>query len=695
MSETRPTGEQIRFRSAKTGEHILDVYMEAAERGDRELADLLSDLFDDDGIFRAALFEFRINEGALEYRVGDFADPEDGWTSIGSIPTGAHTHTTADITNITDYGTDIVTVADAAALTALINAATTSLNGLLSASDKTKLDAITGTNTGDETASGILTKLLTVDGTGSLLDADKLDGNDASAFALSSHTHTSSQISDSTTAGRSMLTAANAAAQTALLDVATTSLKGLLSASDKTKLDSQSGTNTGDQLTFKTIQVSGQSDVVADSATDTLTLVAGSNITITTNAGTDTITIAAAGGGGGGGEANTASNTGTAGVGPYKQKTGVDLEFYKLNAASSKISIALNGTDRIDFDVVEANLTLTNLNGTLSVAKGGTGATDASTARTNLGLAIGSDVQAYDVELAALAGLVSAADKLPYFTGAGTASLADFTSFGRSLVDDANASAARTTLGLGTVAVINTNASTGSFLRGDGTFTQVGTGGIADTAVSNAKLSNVATATLKGRVTASTGSPEDLTGTQATTLLDVFTSSLKGLVPASGGGTTNFLRADGTFADPGAAAGFPSGTAMLFVQTTAPTGWTKSTTHNDKTLRIVSGTASSGGSTAFSSVMTSRTPAGTVGSTTLNTTQIPSHQHTMMITQQTNTTTGGALARGVNLTDNGTGGDDAGTTSLTGGGGSHNHSFTGTAMDFAIQYVDAIIATKD
>jgi hypothetical protein len=48
---------------------------------------------------------------------------------------------------------------------------------------------------------------------------------------------------------------------------------------------------------FNTIAVAGQSSVVADSATDTLTLVAGSNITITTNAGTDTITIAAAGGG--------------------------------------------------------------------------------------------------------------------------------------------------------------------------------------------------------------------------------------------------------------------------------------------------------------------------------------------------------------------------------------------------------------
>ena len=70
---------------------------------------------------------------------------------------------------------------------------------------------------------------------------------------------------------------------------------------------------------------------------------------------------------------------------------------------------------------------------------------------------------------------------------------------------------------------------------------------IAPDAITNAKLANVATATIKGRVTAATGDPEDLTGTQATTLLDTFTSTSKGLAPASGGGTTNFLRADGAW----------------------------------------------------------------------------------------------------------------------------------------------------
>ena len=95
------------------------------------------------------------------------------------------------------------------------------------------------------------------------------------------------------------------------------------------------------------------------------------------------------------------------------------------------------------------------MSGVLDIDNGGTGASSALNARSNLGLVIGTDVQAYDATLAGLAaaGDPVATDNILYSTANDTFAVSAITAFGRSLIDDADASTARATLGLGTAAV--------------------------------------------------------------------------------------------------------------------------------------------------------------------------------------------------------------------------------------------------
>jgi hypothetical protein len=153
------------------------------------------------------------------------------------------------------------------------------------------------------------------------------------------------------------------------------------------------------------------------------------------------------------------------------------------------------------------------------------------------------------------------------------------------------------------------------------------------------------------------------------------------------------------------------GSLMLFQQSTAPTNWTKGTTHDNKALRVVTGTATPGGSTAFTSVFASRTPAGSVsvsggsvGNHTLASGQIPNHTHTNGASYP------GPLAAGASsfptpqytppalrgVQPSSTGGVNEGSDQA------HSHpfsvgsaSFSGSAMDFAVQYVDIIICSKN
>jgi hypothetical protein len=113
----------------------------------------------------------------------------------------------------------------------------------------------------------------------------------------------------------------------------------------------------------------------------------------------------------------------------------------------------------------------------LAIADGGTGASTASAARTNLGVAIGTNVQAYDAGLQSISGLTTTADQMIYTTSSDTYATASLTSAGRALLDDASASAQRTTLGLGTLATQDANsvAITGGTISGISNISDPGT----------------------------------------------------------------------------------------------------------------------------------------------------------------------------------------------------------------------------
>jgi hypothetical protein len=146
---------------------------------------------------------------------------------------------------------------------------------------------------------------------------------------------------------------------------------------------------------------------------------------------------------------------------------------------------------------------------------------------------------------------------------------------------------------------------------------------------------------------------------------------------------------------------FPSGTKMLFNQTAAPTGWTKDTTHNDKALRITNGTVGTGGTVAFETALSSQSVGGTVtvAEHTLTIAEMPSHTHTLNydfvlgITDSSRTTSPPTADGGFGSVAD----QPEWTASNTGGGDGHSHgaTFSGTAIDLDVQYVDVIIASKD
>jgi hypothetical protein len=130
------------------------------------------------------------------------------------------------------------------------------------------------------------------------------------------------------------------------------------------------------------------------------------------------------------------------------------------------------------------------------------------------------------------------------------------------------------------------------------------------------------------------------------------------------------------------------GSLVTFQQTAAPTSWTKQTSHDNKALRVVSGTASSGGSTAFTSVFASRA----IPNHTLSVAQLASHAHRPLaaaIVQSWGVAPGSSAfpaAIGGSTTVN-----NAADTGSAGSNSAHGHG----SLDFAVQYVDLIICSKN
>ena len=169
---------------------------------------------------------------------------------------------------------------------------------------------------------------------------------------------------------------------------------------------------------------------------------------------------------------------------------------------------------------------------------------------------------------------------------------------------------------------------------------------------------------------------------------------------------------------------FPTGTVMVFYQAAAPTGWTKSTSHNNKALRVVSGNGGGSGgthglssppSTAHTHTETAHTHSIgahshgnnlSAAAHTLSTAQMPSHNHNV-----------GKISAGYSSSaSNYYSGNQHNPSSSTGGGGSHSHGMSGSVSNsaaynsgsagggatgsagptaFAPQYVDVIICSKN
>jgi hypothetical protein len=489
--------------------------------------------------------------------------------------------------------------------------------------------------------------------------------------------------------------------------------------------------------------------VFAVNAQGQLTSVTNTNIAINGSAVTGAIS----------GQAGSVANALTLGTyltgTSFNGSSAVTATVDATSANTASKVVARDASGNFSAGTITATLSgnATNVSGTVAIANGGSGTTTAQGAMNAFAGAVtsgsylrgnGSDVVMSTIQVADVPTLNQnttgnattattatnlaggSAGTVPYQSAAGTTAMLAAGSSGQVLQSNGAAAPSWVSPNDGTL----TMAVSGTGLSGSATFTANQAGASSFTVTSNATNANTAsaivardasgnfsagtiTAALSGNATNVTGTVAVANGgTGATTLtannvvLGNGTSAVQFVAP---GTTGNVLTSNGTTWT-SAAGGFPTGTVMLFVQTAAPTGWTKSTTHDNKALRVVSGSASSGGTTAFTSVFTNQTVStsvsisGTSGATTLSTSQIPSHQHsanTFYYQDLSGPDPDNRFNEAGPLSDPGPWVLRTLNVNAEGGGSSHTHSFSGSgsgtssAVTLNVAYVDVIIATKN
>jgi len=313
-------------------------------------------------------------------------------------------------------------------------------------------------------------------------------GISAAASAASASTSTAQAVISTTQASNASTSASNASTSASNASTSATASAASASAASTSATSASGSASTATTQASNASTSASNASTSAAAASTSATASAASATTATTQATTATTQAS-----------NASTSAASAAASAAAALTALDnFDDTYLGAFSSNPTLDNDGnaltTGDLYFNTVGNELRV--YNGTtwqaaavsaasfLTVSNNLSDVANTGTARTNLGLAIGTNVQAYDAELAALAGLTSAANKGIQFTGSGTAATYDLTTAGKALLDDADATAQRVTLGLGTLATISPTgtADATTFLRGDNAYAVVS---VTPTAVSD------------------------------------------------------------------------------------------------------------------------------------------------------------------------------------------------------------------